>query len=229
VRLDLNNRYVKILAGFGLGLALLDLAFASSGGWGRLVWTVIAYGFLLLVYRISQLSLDDAGLARQKILSGIKYGGLLAGAILSGFLIVYLLHKSTFRDPRYHQSLSLAFYAALILLPLKTVLFEELAFRGLFPALSLKIKHSRMFATAISSAAYGAWHLVHLQGSGNAVIAGNVSAPRFLVLFLTFIATTFAGIIFCELRWRSGSLAASIIVHWSINACAIIFASLSWS
>jgi len=110
------------------------------------------------------------------------------------------------------------------LLPLKTVLFEELTFRGILPALLLKVRHSQVFAMLISSVAYGAWHMVHFQNT----LAGNVSAPRFVVLLVTFATTFLAGLVFYGLRQRSDSLIAPIAVHWAINAGAIIFAALSW-
>ena len=220
-----NSKNAKILTLLAVGLLTLDFTFISSSGWARIFWNVLGYIFLWRIYKVSNLTAKDIGLVRKDLKSGIKYGAAISGIIIFGFILVFLIHESTFQDPRYNQSISTAFYAALVLLPLKTVFFEELTFRGIFPGLTLNLNLSRNIATLVSSGAYGAWHFVHIQN----VIAGDVRAPKLVVILITFLVTSIAGVIFCELRWRSNSLIAPILVHLTINSSSIIFSSLSWN
>jgi membrane protease YdiL (CAAX protease family) len=147
--------------------------------------------------------------------------------IYTSWTHVYIVTIEFFKDERYNQSLNYTLYAALALLPLKTVIFEELAFRGIIPALILRFKNQKT-ATIISSLAFGLWHVSTSLGIGAYSSGKNTTVPSFIVIGVVICVTTILGMIFCELRWRSDSLVAPMVVHWFINASAIILASLSW-
>jgi membrane protease YdiL (CAAX protease family) len=211
------------------GLAVFNIAFISSNGWARLVWNFSGYASLFLAYRFAALSLGSIGLSKSSIRSGLKYASYVIAVILLAMLLVFIFDKTVFNDPRYHHRLSTALYSVLILLPLKTVLFEELAFRGILPAILLKVKNQRRYATIVSSLVFGFWHIYSATKIGNYHLAGNLTIPNVLVVAGVFVATSIAGYLFCELRWRSGSLIAPAAVHWFLNGFGIILASLSWS
>ena len=144
-------------------------------------------------------------------------------------MIAYAFSSSSFRDPRYHHEVSTAIYSSLVILPLKTIFFEELAFRGILLGYLLKIKLSRWYAILISSLTFGLWHI----STASVLRDGSFSSQSFahvvFSIFGTVLLTTVAGILFCELRLRSKSLAAPIAVHWFINGAATVLAALSWS
>ncbi len=218
----------KVALGFlFFTLVVCNILFTPTAGWARLFWNFLGYICLFVAYKIAQLSLSDIGLSRKYIKNGLKYAFIIILIILAVFLLAFFVDKQAFKDPRYNHSISTAFYAVFILLPLKTVLFEEFAFRGILPATLLKIKNNRWFATIISSLAFGLWHVASSVSIGNYHI-GSIVIPKFIVVLIAVLFTALAGVFLCELRWRSKSLIAPILVHWFVNAAAIILAAISW-
>ncbi len=118
---------------------------------------------------------------------------------------------------------SLAF-AALVRIPIGTVLFEEFLFRGL--GLALLLEESRPIpAVLVNSAVFGLWHVAptivglrlnDIDPVSIAGIGGIVGAV--LVTFL-------AGVVFAWLRLRTGSLLAPVLAHWSTNALGLLAAA----
>lgn len=216
------------LALIGILLVFCSFVFVPTSGWARLFWNVLGYLCLFIIYKIAKLSLKDIGLARINILTGLKFGGFVMSAILFSILILFFINKQFFHDSRYHHSLATAIYSSIIILPFKTIFFEELAFRGILPAILLKIKDNRWLATLFSSIAFGLWHVSSALTIGNFAF-GSITIARVFVIFAVVAFTTLAGILLCELRWRSQSLVAPVAVHWFINGLAIILSSLSWS
>jgi uncharacterized protein len=45
----------------------------------------------------------------------------------------------------------------------------------------------------------------------------------------TVLFTALAGVLFCELRRRSGSLLASIGLHWATNGLGVLAAASIWA
>ena len=83
-------------------------------------------------------------------------GPFAAGAALP-------LTRDAFRDARYHSNTGHALLTAFVLIPLGTVLFEEVAFRGVLWALLRRWRGTRT-ATAVSSALFGLWHVLPSLG-----------------------------------------------------------------
>ena len=118
-----------------------------------------------------------------------------------------------------------ALSAAFLVVPLKTVLFEELAFRGLMPALLKELGSQTWAIAVISTVLFGIWHLLTVPAAGTGLLGGQA---HLLTLAVTFLVTAAAGLMLYFLRSSSGSLVASVLVHWLINGSAIILAALSW-
>lgn len=224
-----SSQHIQLATLFILALVMLNVAFINSGGWTRFAWSIAGYACLLVVFQKTGLTLPAIGLSREYARRGVTYAAYTIAGILAVMLLIFVLDTAAFKDPRYNQSLSTALYAAFVLLPLKTVLFEELAFRGILPAMLLKIKHERRFAAIVSAAAFGMWHILSAAAIGSYSLAGGIIVPNILVIISVFIATSAFGYLLLELRWRSNSLVAPITVHWFINGFGIILASLSWS
>ena len=210
-------------------LMVCNLVFIHTAGWLRLFWNLFGYISLFLIYKFAGLKLDDIGLSPKNFKSGLKYSAYLIALIAVVLVLVFIIDSKIFQDPRYHHALGSALYSSLVLLPLKTVFFEELAFRGFLLSLLFKTKNNRMFATIASSLLFGLWHIGTAGKLSSQGIDGGATISSPLTIFGVFIVTTLAGIVFCELRWRSKSLVAPIAVHWFINGIAIVLAALSWS
>jgi membrane protease YdiL (CAAX protease family) len=121
--------------------------------------------------------------------------------------------------------------AVLVVIPLGTVLPEELAFRGLLLSL-LGREYGMLAGTLLSSGLFGLWHVLASLGGGaaNAAITGVVgggapgTAARVVV---TVVFTSLAGVALCWLRLRSGSLIAPALAHWTVNALGVIVIALA--
>jgi membrane protease YdiL (CAAX protease family) len=119
-----------------------------------------------------------------------------------------------------------ALMAALVVIPLGTVLAEELAFRGLLLPL-LGRRYGVPTGALLSSALFGLWHVLAALGGGpaNAAIAelvGGDAAGTMLRVVITVLFTSAAGVVLCWLRLRSGSLLAPVLAHWAVNGLGVI-------
>ncbi|MFZ1484264.1 MAG: CPBP family intramembrane glutamic endopeptidase [Candidatus Saccharimonadales bacterium] len=230
IRQIVHDRNVQGIFFFVLSLAIFNIAFILSNGWARLLWSSLGYLSLFAAYKIDGLSLDSIGLGKGTTKPALKYILGIMTLIVFVMLVAFFVNDAAFKDARYNQSFAMALFATLVLLPLKTVLFEELAFRGILPALFLQFKHHHVYATVVSSLLFGLWHVFLATKMGDYLLGGgDLVIQNLFVVVGTFLATAMAGYIFCELRWRSGSLLAPIAAHWTINGMAIILASFAWS
>lgn len=222
----LRDKTMLSLAMLLVILVVCNLAFARSNGWLRWSWQLFGFGSLLLVYKIGGLSLSDIGLSRSRIAPGLKYALVAIALILVALIIVFLLKQSVFKDNRYNQGLWAALSAGLFIVPLKVVLFEELAFRGIMPALLKDLGSKPWIILVVSSVLFGLWHILTAPKTSNLSV-GNDS--NLLIVNVVFVATCVGGAALYWLRQQSGSLVAPILVHWFINGAVIVLAALSWS
>ncbi len=112
-----------------------------------------------------------------------------------------------------------------MVIPLGTVLFEEVAFRGVLWGL-LRSRHGIAWTTAASSALFGFWHVLpslRLTDVNPAVAAVAGGGPRGQALAVAgaVVFTAAAGVLLCELR-RRGSLLAPLGLHWAVNGLGVL-------
>ena len=124
-----------------------------------------------------------------------------------------------------------ALVQALVVIPLGTVIPEEFAFRGVLLGL-LSRRSGRWTATVVSSVLFGFWHVAPALagGAANQAVDEAVGGGPLGVLLRvagTVLFTAAAGVVFCELRVRSGSLLAPMLAHWSVNGLGVIFVYLA--
>jgi membrane protease YdiL (CAAX protease family) len=89
-------------------------------------------------------------------------------------------------------------------------------------------------ATVVSSALFGLWHVLpalDLARTSTAVRGSGPEAGRRtgLVVLGTVVGTALAGIVLAELRRRTGSLMAPVLVHSAANGCAVVVSSQAWA
>ena len=65
------------------------------------------------------------------------------------------------------------------------------------------------------------------QAIGSAV--GKGTSGEAISVLGTVLFTGLAGVVFCELRRRSGSLLASIGLHWATNGLGVLAAASIWA
>lgn len=160
-------------------------------------------------------------------ISTLKQGLLLALplsiTVIAVMGVIYLARPATFLDSRYNQDIGSMLYSILVILPLTTVLLEELFFRGLFLGYLLNVS-STLIAMTISSIAFGLWHF---YTSKNVTITG-IADSNILVSVGVVFATAVAGIFFSWLRIRGNNLITPIIIHWTINATGVVLSFMAW-
>lgn len=130
-----------------------------------------------------------------------------------------------FHDNRYADASEVAM-AALILIPLTTVIPEELAFRGVLDG-ALQEHLGTRGSYMVGAIAFGAWHVL----TTGALTSGNTGLTTFLGTGLiaqvlgvlgVVAATSVAGLGFIWLRRHTGSLVAPVGMHWALNGLAAI-------
>lgn len=181
-----------------------------------------------ILYRQSGLRRADIGLSKDSVSSGLRWG--MAALLLVAVIIAagIFITPGSFMDDRYHQSLQSAIIRSIIFIPLATVIFEELVFRGLLLAL-LRRQYSLKIAAVISSLCFGLWHVFSSLGVSNALFNASDAPHAVLSMLTVIIVTSLAGLVFCYLRLLSGSIIASMLAHWSINAFALIAAAIAFA
>jgi membrane protease YdiL (CAAX protease family) len=197
------------------------------------VLSVAAAAALLVFGRLSGLSWRELGLGREQLRSGHRWGWAAAVAVGAVYLAGLLLPqtRAAFLDSRYDSSAEQALMTAFVIIPLGTVLLEEVAFRSVL--WGLLSRHMRTWGVAlVSSALFGLWHILpslDFAAANHAVgeMAPGVGATA-LVVAGTVLFTGAGGLVAAELRRRSGSVLASAGMHWATNGLGVLFGVLAW-
>jgi membrane protease YdiL (CAAX protease family) len=183
--------------------------------------------------RINGLGWAELGLGREHWKSGAAYAlaavALVVAVITVGALLP--LTRPMFMNNHY-ATISGALLASMIIIPLQTVIPEELAFRGVLHGALNRAWGFRGVAMA-GSLLFGLWHVATSLG----LTSSNVGFTRLFGggvvgmlagVTLAVVATAAAGFVFSWLRRRSGSLLAPIALHWSLNGLGALAAALVW-
>ena len=189
-------------------------------------------GALLVLARLGGLTADDLGLARRTWGRGARWGLAAAGLVV----VVYAVSLAVgpvrdSLDQDVDASTAHVLLTALLVIPLATVIPEELAFRGVLWGY-LRRGHGTTVATAVSSALFGVWHVLPALAAGPANQAvvdaiGDGALGTTLRVLGTVLFTGTAGVVFCELRRRSDSLLAPILLHWAVNGVGVVVVLLA--
>jgi membrane protease YdiL (CAAX protease family) len=183
---------------------------------------------LLLVAFRAGLGADDLGLGRKALGRGSAYALCCVAVVAVVYAVAAWLPatRSAFLDERYRTDLGAAVWVAFALVPFGTVLFEEVAFRGVLWGL-VRRGPGAGTATAVSSALFGFWHVpssLRLNRVNPAVtdLVGPGRAGQVVAVAGAVVFTAAAGVLLCELRRRSGSLLAPIGLHWAVNGLGVL-------
>lgn len=214
-------------------LALTNLIAHFTTPWANIAVVPAAALGLVLLVRSRGLGWSELGLGREHWKSGAGYAvaavALVGSVIVVGALLPWT--RPMFMNNHY-ATLSGALVASMIIIPLQTVIPEELAFRGVLHGALDRAWGFRGVAAA-GSLLFGLWHIATSMG----LTSSNVGFTRLFGggvvgmvagVVLAVVATGAAGFIFTWLRKRSGSLLAPIALHWSLNGLGALAAALVW-
>jgi membrane protease YdiL (CAAX protease family) len=214
-------------------LALTNLIAHFTTPWASIATVPAAAVGLLLLVRSRGLGWTELGLGREHWKTGAGYALAAVALVLSVIAIGALLPwtRPMFVNNNY-ATISGALIASMIIIPLQTVIPEELAFRGVLHGALDRAWGWRGVAAA-GSLLFGLWHIATSFG----LTSSNVGFTRLFGggvlgtvagVILAVAATAFAGFVFTWLRRRSGSLIAPIALHWSLNGLGALAAALVW-
>jgi membrane protease YdiL (CAAX protease family) len=214
-------------------LTLTNLIAHFTTPWASIAAVPAAAVILVVLLRFNGAGWAELGLGRDHWKSGIGYAlvavALVVMAISVGVLLP--LTRPMFMNNHY-VTISGALVASMIIIPLQTVIPEELAFRGVLHGALNRAWGFRGVAVA-GSLLFGLWHIatsLRLTSSnvGFTRLFGGGIAGMLAGVTLAVFATGAAGFVFSWLRRRSGSLIAPMALHWSLNGLGALAAALVW-
>jgi membrane protease YdiL (CAAX protease family) len=214
-------------------LALTNLIAHFTTPWAGIATVPVAAIALVILVRCNGVGWAELGLGRAHWRSGAGYALAAVTVVVSVIGIGALLPwtRPMFLNNHY-ATISGALVASVVIIPLQTVIPEELAFRGVLQGALNRAWGFRGVALA-GSVLFGLWHISTSLG----LTSGNVELHRLFGsgllgmlagVTLAVFATGIAGFVFSWLRRRSGSLIAPIALHWSVNGVGALAAALVW-
>ena len=231
-----------------VGMGSCVRAGLASRPWGTVAWVVVLLGarnvgevvlpavayvptnvavgaLLLVVARRSGSSWTDLGLGGRDIRRALTVGAIAGSAAVVAMILAAALPmtRGFFDNARVPADAPgwERLYQTVIRIPVGTVAFEELAFRGVLLAVLCR-RLQLTAAVAVSSALFGLWHIVptlsmatanDIEGLARAgLVAGSV------------LATAAGGLVFCALRVRGRHVLAPAMLHVAFNDVGYLIA-----
>ena len=212
-------------------LAMANLVAHFTTPWASIATVPAAAVGLLILVRSRGLGWTELGLGRDHWKAGAGYA-LAAVAVVTTVVAIGAALPWTrpmFMNNNY-ATVSGALIASMVIIPLQTVIPEEVAFRGVLHGALDRAWGWRGVAAA-GSLLFGLWHIATSLGLtssnvGFTRIFGGGTVGTLAGVVLAVLATAVAGFVFTWLRRRSGSLIAPIALHWSLNGMGALAAAL---
>jgi uncharacterized protein len=185
-----------------------------------------AAGAGLAAAAASGLTAADLGLGRERLGAGLRCGAAPSGALAAAWVTLTAVPatRPVLADQRITGlTWPQVAYQVTVRIPAGTVLWEEVAFRGVLQAALYRVL-PRPAALAVTSGVFGLWHVrptvealrINQLAASRRAAVGSVAA--------TVAGTAAAGLLLSWLRERSGSLAAPVLLHLSANCGAALAA-----
>jgi uncharacterized protein len=223
-----------------------DVAFAAAAGvvlagynnfvgllpWHRRWYPVVnggAAAALLGVALASGLSAGDLGLGRDRLGGGLRCGSAAAVPVVVAYGVAVLTPavRPLLDDQRVAglDRRQLA-YQVLLRIPVGTVAWEEIAFRGVLQA-ALRRVLAEPWASAVGATVFGVWHIRPTAGALAVNRLAEGRGARILAVTGVVGGTAGAGVLLSALRERSGSLAAPVLLHLAANCTGPLASALA--
>ena len=205
---------------------------AGARPWHRRWYPVVngcAAAAALAAAATSGLTASDLGLRRDRLRAGLRWGSAAAAPVVAALGLAALTPATRpLLDDQRIAGLDRRQLAhdVLLRIPVGTVAWEEIAFRGVLRA-ALRRVLAEPAATAVGSAVFGLWHI---RPTAEALAVNRLAAGRGArILAVTAVAagTAGAGALLCLLRERSGSLAAPVLLHLAANCTGALASALA--
>lgn len=218
----------RLLATGGLSVALGVTNVVAAPRLGRVAsaaWNLGTTAVVLQLARWAGADRSVIGLDRRQLPRGVVTGVVGATAVAAALGAVATTHtgRELLDDDRVVTATwpQTALHVG-VFIPLGTVVLEEVAFRGVLPALLDPEARSVVTTVVLPSLAFGAWHIIssrdfvaahaHARAGGGATgsTAGIVTT------------TTAAGVVLALARLHGGHLVAPALMHLTANALVTV-------
>ena len=209
-------------------LALLgtrNLAELALPGAAYVPTNVAVGAALLAAARRSGASWEELGLNRDHLDRGLVVGAAAGFSAVTSMLLAAAAPrtKRLFDDERVPRDANAweRLYQTVIRIAVGTVVFEELAFRGVLLGLLCR-RLGPAAAVAVDSALFGLWHIVPTVATAR--VNGIVGTARLALVGGSVLATTAGGAALCALRIRAGHVVAPALLHLGLNDAGYVLA-----
>lgn len=191
---------------------------------GYVAGNLAASAALIAIARRHGAGWEQLGLNSNSVVAGAKTG-IVASLVAAGATVAAMGHPATRRlvgedRARVGEALSV-WRRAVIRFPIGTAFFEEIAFRGVLPAL---MRGGAVRADVLSAGWFAVWHLIP-----TARVQGDIAATRdwshgqrALAAALGSVAAGAGGLGLSLLRRRTGSIFVPWLVHATVNSTAYL-------
>jgi len=222
-----------------LGAAIAVLAFSNVmsnrilPSWAYVPWNLsMAFVLLGIAYR-GGAGPVAVGLGIRHWHRPVGVGLLLFGgtALLFALGMIVPATQSAFIDTRIGDAdVAQMLWVVLVQIPLGTVVLEEVAFRGVLPALmggSPAIRW-RWIPVLGASIVFGLWHILPSIGidNANAAVGGALGHNQVLTTTLALVSMTIAGVAMCALAHLGKGIKTTMLLHWATNSLGFFAAWL---
>ena len=179
---------------------------------------------MITVARLLGVTWADLGVGRGTWAAGLRWGGAAIAVAVLGYGGVLLVAPDLLENPQLAgASPGALLLRGLVLIPLGTVLAEELAFRGVLHGRSVRALPVRA-ALGASAVAFGLWHLTVAFGPSAVPLPPTLHWTSALTVLGVTVA---GGLALGWLRHRTGSVLAPIGLHLGTNAVGLVAAGVA--
>jgi CAAX protease family protein len=179
---------------------------------------------MVTVARLLGLTWADLGIGRGTWGAGLRWGGAAIAVAVLGYGAVLVAAPELLENPQLAgASPDALLLRGLVLIPLGTVLAEELAFRGVLQGHSVRSLSARV-ALSVTAVAFGLWHLTVAMGPSAVPLPPTLQWTSALTVLAV---TVVGGLALGWLRHRTGSVLAPIGLHLGTNAVGLVAAGVA--
>jgi membrane protease YdiL (CAAX protease family) len=222
-----------------LGVALVLLVISNIVAnrvipqWAYVPWNLSMAALLLYVSTRGGAGPVAIGLGIRHWHRPVGVGLLLFGgtALLFALGMVLPATQAAFVDTRSGgASVGMMLWVVLVQIPLGTVVLEEIAFRGVLPALmgSSPAIRWRWGPVLGASICFGLWHILPSMGIGqaNAAVGETLGTNPWITTTAAVLSMTVAGVLMCLIARLGKGIKTTMLLHWATNSLGFFAAWL---
>ena len=220
-------------------IALIAVMFAAESTmhfthftWSRWIVTITAAVATVLAFGTG-LKPADFGLGPRTYARGMRWAATIIVVVVAAIALSLAIPplRELFHNDAY-RALGWALFSAFVLIPLQTVIPEEMLFRGIILGALLR-RHRTWVAIAIQAVLFGLWHVVSSLGltasnEGFSDAVGSGAVGTVLGILGAVLFTGISGVVFGWLRVKTGSLLPCLALHWAANGAGAGAAAFAW-